>query len=153
MSPTGRRALAWGLAGAAIVAALGAWAWPFTIDDAYIPCRYARHLAEGRGLVWQPGERAAGGTGLAWTRGLAGAHAAGVRDLPAVAKAAGLLAALAVVFVVVARARRAAGGRRGGALVTLLLAAPSLSTVVYGVAGLETCAFALAVTVAAIESG
>jgi hypothetical protein len=28
--------------------------WPFTVDDAYILCRYGRHLAEGRGLVFNP---------------------------------------------------------------------------------------------------
>lgn len=26
--------------------------WPFTIDDMYIPLRYAKHWAEGSGLVW-----------------------------------------------------------------------------------------------------
>ncbi|KTD45315.1 LphB [Legionella quinlivanii] len=26
--------------------------WPFTIDDMYISLRYARHLAEGKGLLW-----------------------------------------------------------------------------------------------------
>lgn len=31
-------------------------AWPFTADDAYITLRYARHLAEGQGLLWNPGE-------------------------------------------------------------------------------------------------
>lgn len=46
---------------------LGAWilyrlyivighAWPFTTDDAYITLRYARHLAEGKGIMWNPGD-------------------------------------------------------------------------------------------------
>jgi hypothetical protein len=30
--------------------------WDFTTDDAYITLRYARHLAEGHGIVWNPGE-------------------------------------------------------------------------------------------------
>ncbi|KTC67751.1 LphB [Legionella birminghamensis] len=30
--------------------------WPFTIDDMYIPLRYARHLAEGNGLLWNLNE-------------------------------------------------------------------------------------------------
>jgi hypothetical protein len=32
-------------------------AWPFTVDDAYITLRYAKHLAGGQGLVWNLGER------------------------------------------------------------------------------------------------
>ena len=31
-------------------------AWPFTVDDTYITLRYAKHLAEGRGIVWNLGE-------------------------------------------------------------------------------------------------
>jgi hypothetical protein len=31
-------------------------AWPFTTDDAYITLRYARHLAEGHGIVWNVDE-------------------------------------------------------------------------------------------------
>jgi hypothetical protein len=30
--------------------------WPFTIDDMYITLRYAKHWAEGSGLVWNVGE-------------------------------------------------------------------------------------------------
>lgn len=30
--------------------------WPFTIDDMYIPLRYASHWADGYGLVWNIGE-------------------------------------------------------------------------------------------------
>src|SRR6476661_6176376 len=31
-------------------------AWPFTVDDAYITLRYAKHLAGGQGIVWNLGE-------------------------------------------------------------------------------------------------
>ncbi|MFC5299935.1 hypothetical protein [Azospira restricta] len=31
-------------------------AWPFTTDDAFITLRYARHLAQGDGIVWNIGE-------------------------------------------------------------------------------------------------
>jgi len=31
-------------------------AWPFTTDDGYITLRYARHLVEGHGIVWNVGE-------------------------------------------------------------------------------------------------
>lgn len=30
--------------------------WPFTIDDMYIPLRYAKHWVMGEGIVWNPSE-------------------------------------------------------------------------------------------------
>lgn len=36
-------------------------------DDAYISFRYARHLAQGQGLVWNIGERVEGYTNFLWT--------------------------------------------------------------------------------------
>jgi arabinofuranosyltransferase len=36
-------------------------------DDAFISFRYARHLAEGKGLVWNVGERVEGYTNFLWT--------------------------------------------------------------------------------------
>ena len=30
--------------------------WPFTIDDMYISLRYAKHWADGYGLLWNIGE-------------------------------------------------------------------------------------------------
>jgi len=36
-------------------------------DDAYISFRYARHFAEGKGLVWNVGERVEGYTNFLWT--------------------------------------------------------------------------------------
>ena len=38
-----------------------------TIDDAFITFRYARHLADGNGLVFNLGERVEGATSLSWT--------------------------------------------------------------------------------------
>ena len=38
-----------------------------TIDDAFITFRYARHLADGNGLVFNLGERVEGVTSLSWT--------------------------------------------------------------------------------------
>ncbi len=43
---------------------LVAWTWsiygPHIVDDAYITFRYARNMAEGKGLVYNPGERIQG---------------------------------------------------------------------------------------------
>jgi len=38
----------------------------FQSDDAFISFRYARHLADGLGLVWNPGERVEGYTNFSW---------------------------------------------------------------------------------------
>jgi len=62
----------------AIVGFGGASAWPFAIDDAFIGIRYARHLAQGAGYVWNiAGPRTDGVTPLPWALLLAPlAHAA-----------------------------------------------------------------------------
>ncbi|MBI2892089.1 MAG: hypothetical protein HYY06_00955 [Deltaproteobacteria bacterium] len=137
----------------AILASLAAYAWPFTIDDAYIPCRYAANLAAGRGLVWQPGdaEPAQGVTSIAWPLILALVRSVGVRDLPAAAKLLGLACGLACVAWILARAARSVGGGRV-AVLALACLAPSLSAAAYSVAGLETSAFTLLVTLAACSA-
>lgn len=44
-------------------------------DDAMISMRYARHMSEGLGLVWNPGEAPIEGfTNLLWTLIMAGVH-------------------------------------------------------------------------------
>jgi hypothetical protein len=49
------------------VAIACAWAWPFAIDDVFIEVRYARHLAEGAGYVWNAGGPSTDGvTPLPW---------------------------------------------------------------------------------------
>jgi len=50
-------------------------AW--TCDDAFISYRYAKHLVEGQGLVFNPGERVEGITNPLFTLLLAGMMAAG----------------------------------------------------------------------------
>jgi arabinofuranosyltransferase len=43
-------------------------------DDMMISMRYGRNLAEGHGLVWNPGERVEGYTNFLWTVVMAGVH-------------------------------------------------------------------------------
>ena len=50
---------------------------PWTIDDAYITFRYANHIAQGMGFVYNSGERILGTTTPLYTLLLAGAKAAG----------------------------------------------------------------------------
>ena len=53
---------------------LSALLWSYVVDDMFISLRYARHLVEGHGLVYNIGERVEGYTNLLWTLLLAGAH-------------------------------------------------------------------------------
>jgi len=53
-------------------------------DDQMISMRYARNLAEGHGLVWNPGgERVEGYTNFGWTMVMAAVHALGAGDATA----------------------------------------------------------------------
>ncbi len=49
-------------------------------DDMMISMRYGRNLAEGHGLVWNPGERVEGYTNFLWTVVMAGVHLTRVAD-------------------------------------------------------------------------
>ena len=55
---------------------------PHPIDDAYITFRYARNLAEGLGLVYNPGEWVLGTTAPLWAMLLGGGYRLGLTDLP-----------------------------------------------------------------------
>ncbi len=71
------------------------------IDDAFISFRYARNLAEGRGLVFNEGERVEGYTNFLWVLIMAAGHKGGV-DLPWLSRALSTLcAALLVVAVAI----------------------------------------------------
>jgi hypothetical protein len=74
----------------------------FTLfDDSAISMRYARNLADGHGLVWNPGERVEGYSNLLWTLWMSLVHLVGVSDrytaLVVMAGAVGLLIATIVV--------------------------------------------------------
>lgn len=78
-NPSGSRPLAWLLA-AALLTCLGYLAvevWllsgdlGFPLDDSWIHLQFARNLAEGRGLAYNPGELVTGSTAPLWTALLA----------------------------------------------------------------------------------
>lgn len=52
--------------------------YDFLSDDCFIGFRYARHLADGEGLVWNPGERVEGYTNFLWVLSLAAGMQAGI---------------------------------------------------------------------------
>ncbi len=111
----------------------------FTVDDSYISFRYARNLARGLGLVYNPGERIEGYTNFLWTLILALAIKLGL-DPVLVSKLLGAASAFAALFLTYAIAGRLRPYRSAPAVAPWLLA----STVVfsgYAVFGLETSFF------------
>ena len=67
-------------------------------DDAFISFRYARHAAEGHGLVYNTGERVEGYTNFLWTLLLTAAHRLGA-DIPRTAQVLGAASAVVAVLV------------------------------------------------------
>jgi len=121
--------------------------YAFLVDDAFISFRYARNLASGHGLVFNPGyERVEGYTDFLWVVLLAGFYAVGVRleiaaHVLSIAATIGLWS-LVVWFVY----RSAPEGRQRW----LLPAAPlflgaTRSVAVWSTSGLETRLFELLV--------
>src|SRR5512143_302818 len=85
---------------AAVVTVCLAWAvtLDYLSDDAFITFRYARNLARGEGLVYNPGERVEGYTNFLEVVILAGLHRLGA-DLVRAGRALGLASAAATVLL------------------------------------------------------
>ena len=114
--------------------------YEFLTDDAYISFRYARNLADGFGLVFNPGERVEGYTSLAWVLLLALAKQAGLSPVLA-SRLLGLLFGLgSFALLAVAPFPRAT---RSWAAVFLCLSLPVLF---HFANGLETAAMAFLLT-------
>ena len=129
-----------GLVAPAIVLALNMWrVRSFTIDDAYISFRYARNLARGLGLVYNPGERIEGYTNFLWTLLLAGGIALGIDPdvLAKVLGAACAFGALGLTWILGARFRPYSNFP---CVATWLLASTIVFTG-YSIFGLETALF------------
>ncbi|HEV2105490.1 MAG TPA: hypothetical protein VGU27_07125, partial [Candidatus Eisenbacteria bacterium] len=133
----------------ALAAAAAAFAWAawrmrgFTVDDAYITLRYARHVAAGLGPVWNAGSRDEGYTSPLWMLLLVPPHLLHL-DALAAAKAMGVATTLATAWVL-------ARWRPGGAAPADALAAAALwlalpATAVHAISGMETALAALFVT-------
>jgi arabinofuranosyltransferase len=136
-----------------------------TQDDAFISYRYARNLATGHGLVFNPGERVEGYTNFLWTLILAGAVVVGC-DPVILAPWLGVMA-LAGLLLLLAREREVeegaatpsaaqAGRGKGGVIQWVGLAAglflvSGSAVAAESVQGLETPLFALLVTAALLR--
>lgn len=78
------------------------------VDDAWISFRYADHLVQGHGLVWNPGERVEGYTNFLWVMVMAGLIGAG-GDPEWWSCALGIGAGLGVLALTVELGRQARG--------------------------------------------
>ena len=129
---------------AAFVVAVGALAWPYTVDDAFVLARYATRLGTGHGWTFVDGAATDGVTGpLGILPGLLAALVG--LDALAASKAAGIAAVALAAGLAVRRARkRAIGPLAGWAACGFVAASGTLG--VWGGAGLETGLATLAAT-------
>lgn len=143
-----RRLLAIVAAALAVHLAL-AWRFDFVCDDAYISFRYARHLAEGRGLTFNPVEvpPVEGFSNLLWVLWVAMFHAIGVTP-EAASRATSVLCGAALIALVTRFLLRRFPLDARPALAGALCLAAMPPFAVWTTGGLETMAFALACFVA-----
>jgi hypothetical protein len=128
------------------------WLGFWLLDDAFISLRYARHLVEGHGLVFNVGERVEGYTNFLWTLLLAAGLALGADPLTFAVLLSGVLGAALVGLSVLLAARLVPPGWAWAAGVLVALSSPVLLYSVRG-SGMETALFAvlgLAVLLAAL---
>ncbi len=115
-----------------------AWVYRFQCDDAYISFRYARNLAHGAGLVFNPGgERVEGYTNFLWVLVLAAAARLGIPPERA-ANPLSLLATIALWALTAWFAVRRDGKVTWLVLLPLFLLAGTRSVAVWSTSGLET---------------
>ncbi len=134
----GRLLAAWSALGAAAALLPALWMWGFTVDDALITVRYARHVAEGAGWRFNLGGPSTDGvTPLPWPLLLAPFARAGALAVLVRAKLLGL-----VVWVVTGAALGRAVGRapgpawaRASTLAAMSLSVPAAA---HAVSGMET---------------
>jgi len=119
----------------------------FVLDDAYISLRYARNLAEGNGLVFNPGEYVEGFTNLAWTVLAAVPHVLGLSAVDWVVWLG--LASFFVTLVVVGCGARDVRDARG-ALFVAVAVGTNYTLVRFASGGLETSFVVVLVTTVAM---
>jgi hypothetical protein len=135
---------------AVLTASVGIASWPYTVDDAFIVARYATRLASGHGYTMNDGPPTDGLTGPLWIVPGWLARLAGA-DPIAAAKIVGLACAALAVGLLVAQVRHRAVGSRAVWTATAFLSC-STTIGIWCVAGLETGAAVLAMTLALIAA-
>lgn len=155
-APSNRWSLAAGAIILATAVAIGTWLcvtfWSFTVDDTFITLRYARNLAQGYGLTWNPGETPAEGyTSFAWTVSMAALHVF-TDDAETTAKVASLLVGLLGVALSAGLAADALGGesvrvRIVGVAFVVMWQVLQLGTTVHAVSGMDTTLFTTSIVI------
>lgn len=111
------------------------------VDDAFISLRYARHLASGDGLVFNPGQRVEGYTNFLWVLLAALGLRLGAEPL-AVLRAASFVASVGLVFVTDRMSRLGRDGTSGTPLPAWLWLLPLPAFGYWACSTMETMAFA-----------
>jgi arabinofuranosyltransferase len=131
---------------ACAVTLVGLCAWPYTVDDAFIVARYATRIAQGLGYSFNPGAFSDGVTGPAWLVPCVIAVWLHVEPV-FVAKLVGLACGVLAAWCALRNLQKRAQGTALVAIAGLLLSCqPTFGG--SAVAGLETAAAALLVTLA-----
>jgi hypothetical protein len=108
-------------------------------DDAYISLRYARNFAEGRGLVFNAGERVEGYTCFLWVLLLGWLKRMGAApDLVSASRLAGVVSAIGALFVLHRMRRSSAAAPRAGGFNSIVLAGAYFPLVYWSFSGMET---------------
>lgn len=118
-------------------------------DDAMISMQYARNLAEGHGLVWNPGDPPTEGfSNPLWTLMMAGVHAFPIAEskLPLVVQIIGIALLAANLVQVRALSLRLTRGSQMAGWAAVLLTAFYLPLNMWGILGTEFSALAVLVT-------
>lgn len=115
---------------------------PHPIDDAYITFRYARNLADGLGLVYNPGEWVLGTTAPLWALILSGGYRLGLTNLPWLATALSGVCDAVTAAILVRLAMRMGWATLGASLVGLAWAVNPMS-IGFATGGMETSLFVL----------
>ncbi len=117
---------------------------PYSVyDDSFISFRYARNLAQGHGLVFNPGERVEGYTNFLWTVLMAGAIALGI-DVIIASKILATVAGIVTIWLTFHLSRQELGDVWPGALAAGMLAV-TVSFARYAVSGFEMLLYGMLV--------
>jgi len=121
----------------------------FLGDDSFISFRYAKHLAEGQGLVWNPGDRVEGYTNFLWVLLMAAGLSVGIAPEGA-SMALGIASGLGLLAAMVVFTARTTGWRDPILWLTPMVLALHRSFTAWCTGGLETSFFTLLVFLAVL---
>jgi arabinofuranosyltransferase len=111
-------------------------------DDAFISFRYARNLAQGEGLVFNPGERVEGYSNFLWTVMLAGAVRSGIDAMDA-AKGLGILCGALILWLTWKLTGAMIPGRRFFQAIPVFILALTAGLPRFALSGMEVLMFSL----------